>query len=228
MVGGRARLEVDATGVTLALAERQLMLRGRELTLGYGLRARARGARRTSFPLHGALWVARDVPHDDIGVWIAEDADATRVRRVFGLEPRPLLEPGGLDALRGLDALALRLRHAVAAQLGPAPRALELGTGFSKVLVLEPDDRLDVYQRGLFGVATRRVLRVHRDGRVVIGEAASPVCAVHARLGVTVLGDYVRFADPDGLDLARVPVPWITTEARLELARRIGDVLHAG
>lgn len=168
------------------------------------------------------------MPHDDVGVWIAEDADASRVRRVFGLEPRPLLEPGGLDALRALDALVARLRHAAAAHLGPSPRASELGTGFSKVLVLEPEDRLEVYQRGLFGVATRRVLRVHRDGRVVLGEDRHAACAVHARLGITVLGDYIRFADPDGVDLARVTVPWITAEARLELARRIGELVEAG
>ena len=43
--------------------------------------------------------------------------------------------------------------------------------------------------------------------------------------GVTVWGDYVRFADPDGTDLARVAIPWIAPEDRRELARRIGQLV---
>ena len=48
---------------------------------------------------------------------------------------------------------------------------------------------------------------------------------VRSRHGITVAGDYVRFADPQGVDLARVSIPWITPEDRLELARRIGQLI---
>lgn len=51
---------------------------------------------------------------------------------------------------------------------------------------------------------------------------------VHSRFGVTVWGDYVRFADPQGTDLAKVSIPWITPEDRRELARRIGQLVDRG
>jgi len=48
---------------------------------------------------------------------------------------------------------------------------------------------------------------------------------VQSRYGVTVVGDYVRFAEPSGRDLAKVAMPWITHEDRTELARRIGELV---
>jgi hypothetical protein len=48
---------------------------------------------------------------------------------------------------------------------------------------------------------------------------------VRSRYGITVVGDYIRFADPQGADLARVSIPWIGPEERLELARRIGQLI---
>jgi hypothetical protein len=48
---------------------------------------------------------------------------------------------------------------------------------------------------------------------------------VRSRHGVTVVGDYLRFADPQGTDLARVSIPWIGPEDRLELAHRIGQLI---
>ena len=44
---------------------------------------------------------------------------------------------------------------------------------------------------------------------------------------ITVRGDYVRFADPEGIDLGRVSIPWIDSEDRHEIARRIGQLVHA-
>jgi hypothetical protein len=48
---------------------------------------------------------------------------------------------------------------------------------------------------------------------------------VRSRFGVTVWGDYVRFADKNGTDLGRVAIPWIAPEDRRELARRIGQLV---
>jgi hypothetical protein len=46
---------------------------------------------------------------------------------------------------------------------------------------------------------------------------------VRSRHGVTVVGDHVRFTDPEGADLVKIAIPWITFEDRVELARRIGQ-----
>lgn len=51
---------------------------------------------------------------------------------------------------------------------------------------------------------------------------------MRSRHGVTVVGDFVRFADEHGTDLARVSIPWLTPENRLELARRIGQLVDRG
>jgi len=55
--------------------------------------------------------------------------------------------------------------------------------------------------------------------------AAVREITVRSRHGVTVVGDYVRFADPEGVDLAKVAIPWVTPEDRDELARRIGQLI---
>ena len=49
-----------------------------------------------------------------------------------------------------------------------------------------------------------------------------PEIRVTDRFGITVRGDYVRFADRHGMDLAKIAIPWIALEDRQELARRIG------
>ncbi len=48
---------------------------------------------------------------------------------------------------------------------------------------------------------------------------------VSSKFGVTVSGDYVRFIDEHGTDLARLAIPWIAREDREELARRIGQLV---
>ncbi len=67
---------------------------------------------------------------------------------------------------------------------------------------------------------------IHDDGRIVIRQNKKPVeLVIRSRFGVTVAGDYVRFAAPDGKDLGKCSIPWITPEDRLELARRIGSLV---
>jgi hypothetical protein len=215
---GPLRLEIGPREVALRLEQRSFQLVGDHLTLD------GRREKKTTHKLTGRLWVARDVPHDDLGVW--EEVEAG-VRRVFGAEPRRTYESDGLEALRALDRLVARLRAALAPRAGDIVRAIEVGRGQDKVLVLDDGTRYQVFQRPLFRDLARWALDVHRDGRIVVGEGASrKEVRCQSRFGVTIIGDYLRFADPTGLDLARVSIPWISREDRDELARRIGELIH--
>jgi hypothetical protein len=183
-----------------------------------------RGRRRRPHSRRGAqLFLARDVPHDDVGLWIASDDQ--RAQRIFGVEPADLIAHDGLSQLRALDRLVARLRGALATRGGP--RAVEIGRGLDKVLLLDHGDHLVAYVRPLFRAEARRAVDVHRDGRVIVAGDPPVRARCRSRFGVTLLGDYIRFADPRGVDLARVPVRWVCREDREELARRFGDMLHA-
>jgi hypothetical protein len=217
---GPLRLEIGPREVALRLEDRWFQLVDGHLTLD------GRREKRTTHRLVGRLWVARDVPHDDVGVW--EEVEGG-VRRVFGAEPRPLFEPDGLDALRALDRLVVRLKAALAPHAGSVLRAIEIGRGLDKVLIIDDGARFQVFQRPLFRDTARWAFEAHRDGRIVVPDgAARREVTCRSRFGVTVIGDYLRFADPTGLDLARVSIPWISREDRDELARRIGELIHAG
>lgn len=216
---GPLRLEVAPRHVALALGPVQVAITSEFVTLTERLRNRVRKA---SERLAGAIVVARDVPHEDLGVWIEVERDA--MRRIFGAEPRDLIADDGLAALRALDRLHARLRQVLPAQPW---RAFEVGRGLDKVLVLDHGDRMVVFARRLFRDAARRVLEVHADGTVVvIGRQGTERFVVRERYGVTVTGDYVRFIDPLGSDLGRVALPWIEPEDRLELARRFGAMVE--
>jgi hypothetical protein len=172
------------------------------------------------------LILARDVPRDDVGVWI--EMDDGGMRRVFGAEPKDTIAEDGLVALRALDSLAARLKIALAGFAHDARRAIEVGRGLDKALLVDFGGRLVLYKRELFRDRARRACEVTEDGTVLIMEKDRMTRAVcHDRHHVSLLGDYIRFSDPTGLDLARVSVPWVTREDREELARRFGDLLHA-
>jgi hypothetical protein len=148
------------------------------------------------------------------------------VRRIFGVEPVSLLEPEGLVALAALDRLAHRLRNELAPRAGDIRRAIEIGRGLDKVLVADHGDRFIVYARRLFRDRARFAMAIHDDGRIVVPDRkGTREITVTSRFGVTVWGDYVRFADPHGTDLAKVSIPWIAPEDRKELARRIGQLV---
>jgi hypothetical protein len=217
---GPLRLELGPRHVRLAVAQRTLDVAEQFATLVLG----GRRERRVSERISGRLLVARDVPREDLGVWIEE---VGQMRRIFGVAPRDLMAEGGLDALRGLDQLAGRLRTALAGYAGDVRRAVELGRGLDKVLLADHGDRFALYARRLFRDRARLALEIRDDGQVTVIDGDRKVTAVvRSRYGVTVIGDYVRFAGPDGEDLARVSVPWVTPEDRLELARRIGQLVH--
>src|SRR5262249_2696563 len=132
-------------------------------------------------------------------------------------------------ALAGLDRLAQRLRAATASLAGDVHRAVELGSaaagGLDKVLLADHGDRYTIWARQLFRDPARFVMAIHAHGRVAIPGRQD--VTVRSRFGVTVVGDYVRFTDPEGSDLGRVSIPWITPEDRRELARRIGQLVDS-
>jgi len=217
---GALTLVVTPGRVELALPERSLHIADRCATLTEHGRRRAK---RTAFPLEGALVVARDIPHEDLGVWV-EMPDG--FRRIFGAAPRSLLEGDGLPALRRLDRLAQQLRIATSELAGSSVRAIEVGRGLDKVLLLDDGGGYKLFARRLFRDRARHVLTIHRDGRIrVIDGKRSREIVVRWRFGVTVWGDNLRFSDRDGTDLAQVAVPWIAPEDRDELARRIGQLV---
>jgi hypothetical protein len=231
---GTLRMELAPRHVRMAVAHRSIEISDTFVTIVEHHRKHAARDRRTSIRIAGRVIVARDVAREGVGVWVEVDVDGPRagIRRVFGVEPVNLLEPAGLPALAALDRLAQRLRHALAEPAVDVRRAFEIGSpasgGLDKVLVVDHGDRWTVHARRLFRDRARFVMAIHDDGRVVVRDASAAATreiTVRSRHGITVVGDYVRFADPQGADLARVSIPWLSPEDRGELARRIGQLI---
>jgi hypothetical protein len=228
---GPLRAELAPRHLRLAVASRSLDISDTFVTLVGHHRSRAARDRRLSLRIAGRLIVARGVPREGLGLWIELEPDGPRAgfRRIFGVEPVNLLEPAGLAALAALDRLAQRLRHELGHLALEVRRAIELGSaasgGLDKVLVIEHADGCAVYARRLFRDRARLVVAAHDDGRIVApgGSTHNREITVRSRHGITVVGDYVRFTDPQGTDLAKVSIPWISFEDRVELARRIGQ-----
>jgi len=229
---GILRLEVAPRQTKLALADRTLLISERFATLVEHHKKHTAKDRRTSIELTGRLVIARDVPREDLGVWLEVEPGTPRegMRRIFGVEPLSLFDPKGLEALAALDRLAYRLRAEVVDLSRDIRRAVEIGSaaagGLDKVLLADHGDRFVVYARRLFRDRARFAMAIHEDGRIVVPDGKKTrELTVHSRFGVTVWGDYIRFADPQGADLARVSIPWIAPEDRKELARRIGQLV---
>lgn len=219
--GGELLLELGPRYTRLNADARTIHVADRFITL---IDRHRRRERRDAHLLFGGLWMARDVPYGDLGLW--EELEPGAVRRVFGVEPQSLFDSDGLDALRALDRLAVRLRPALNPFAKGAVRALELGRGLDKVLVLDFGNRAELFMRRLFRDRARRILEVRADGTIVIPQRrGTQVVTCRSHFGVTVLGDYLRFSDPSGTDLGRVALPWVAQQDREELARRMGRLI---
>jgi len=229
---GTLRIEVAPRQTKIALVDRTLLISERFATLVEHHKKHKDKDKRTSVELVGRIVVARDVPREDLGIWLEVEPGTPRegMRRIFGVEPLSLLDPKGLDALAALDRLAHRLRAELVDQARDIRKAIEIGSasagGLDKVLLADHGDRIVIYARRLFRDRARFAMSIHEDGRIVVpdGKKLTKI-RVHSRFGVTVWGDYIRFADPQGTDLARVSIPWIAPEDRKELARRIGQLV---
>ena len=233
---GLLKVLLGPNRVDLSVAQRTLHVADRLATLVE--HKKQKQERRGSVKIAGNLLVARGFPREDVGLWIELVAEPKRSRkaeakgdvmpgmqRIFGVEPVNLLERDGLSALGRLDALAQRLKAHLADLAGTTLRAIEIGTGHAldKVLVADHGDRYVFYARRLFRDRARFALAVYDDGRIVIPDGKTTrEIKVTSRFGITVRGDYIRFADRHGIDLGRVPFPWLTPEDRDEVARRIG------
>lgn len=208
--------------IELAVARRRLIIADRTATLVDPK------DKRVSLRIDGKLIVARDVPREDLGLWVElPGPGGPAMRRIFGVEPVSLFSVDGLSALRRLDTLAQRLKAALAELAGDIRKAIELGRGLDKVLLADHGDRYVIYARRLFRDRARFALAIYRDGRVVVPDGKElREFRITSKFGITVRGDYVRFADPHGTDLGRVAIPWIAAEDRDEIARRIGQLVH--
>jgi hypothetical protein len=216
---GELRLELGARDIRLDVADRTLYIADQFATLVDSKRRK----RKRSLRIAGLALSARGVPREDLGVWVEAEGGMTRV---FGVEPADLMAADGLEALAGLDALAGRLRAALAPYAGDVRRAFELGRGLDKVLVVDHGAHVRVWARKLFHPRAQLVLEAHADGRITTWDGKrSERVTIHSRHGVTVSGDLVRFVDASGLDLASITLRWIEPEDRLELARRIGQLV---
>lgn len=229
---GPNRLALSVGPLSLHLAERVATV-----TQAAGGKKKSR---RTSLAITGVVF-GRGTPRDDLGLWVeaAEDADPkhprSSLRRIFGISPMSLMDPAGLRALAKLEGIAGRLRAAVEDYAAAAgvwyARGVEIGAGHAldKVLLADYGDRHNVYARRLFRDRARLLAEIHHDGRIVVNDGKTThEVHVTSRFGVTVRGDYVRFADRHGTDLTRISVPWVGPEDREELARRIGALVHRG
>ncbi|MDX2092105.1 MAG: hypothetical protein SFX73_29845 [Kofleriaceae bacterium] len=226
---GMLRAELTPLSVKLSVAQRTIQIGERVATVTDHHKKQKDKDRHFSSKIPGRLVVARDVPHEDFGIWLEVDPGTPAnvgMRRIFGVEPASLMAPDGLAALAALDRLVLRVKHELADLAGDIRRAFEVGRGLDKVLLADHGDRFDIYARRLFRDRARLAMSIRDDGRIVIPDGkTSQEITVRSRFGVTLWGDYIRFADPEGNDLARVSIPWIATEDRIELARRIGQLV---
>ncbi|HSD88329.1 MAG TPA: hypothetical protein VLB44_12465 [Kofleriaceae bacterium] len=243
---GLLRVALGPNRLDLTVAQRSLHIADGTATLVE--HKKKKQERRASIKLDGPLVVARGFPREAFGIWIelppdppkkatknkkkpdTSDpvADIRAMQRVFGVEPPDLLAGDGLANLAKLDTVAHRVRTHLE-NFAPVRRGIEIGSGHAldKVLLADHGDRYVVYARRLFRDRARYAMTIHADGRILVpdGRVLKEV-TVTSKFGVTVRGDYVRFADPHGTDLARVSVPWIGPEDRDELARRIGQLVH--
>lgn len=222
---GALRLQLAPRHTALALGDHHLTVTDTYVTVE---NTDARRTKRRSVRIDGVrLVVARAVPTDDIGVWIEERPGWAK--RIFGAQSLELLDQTALRAVRAMDVLAGRLREALSPYARGAIRALEIGKGADRVLVVDHGDHFVIYVRRLFRKGAARALEVYDDGTIVVaGRIADRRVKCTSRFGVTVFGDLIRFSDEAGTDLASISIPWISEHDRKELARRFGEMVEQG
>lgn len=219
ITGGRLELEIAPEHLTLAADGRRVVVAGKRLVVTR--KGRRREIRREHALDHARLHLARGFPGRELALWL--EATPGVVERVWGVEPRSLLDDGGLDAGRALDRLVTRLRDALGERGGAAT---ELGEGGHRVLLADRRDRLVVYARPLFRERPRRVLEVCADGTLAIpAKGGDRRARFRSRYDVIASGDHIRFAGERGDDVAHLFLPWIAPEDRAELARRFAELV---
>ncbi len=221
---GLVRLEVSPHQVSLQVGDRlRLEVQERRVSL-HKLQRRRPKTRSIVLGAQHRLLMARAQPTDDIGIWYQSHNDI--VERLIGMRPYELLDEDAVAAWKTLERLSKQLRDAMAPYSRGVTGALEVGRGADRVLVLQYGRTLVLYVRRLFRERARRAMEVRPDGTIdIINARRSHGIHCTSRYGVTVLGDYIRFADPTGSDLGTLSVPWVSPEDRQFLVDLIGDTI---
>lgn len=223
---GRARLELGPRWFRLGMGERLALSVAEDFATVVKTNKRRRRKQRSLRLGHEMrLLLARGVPTNDIGIWY-EGAPGV-AERLIGLRPPELLDDAAMRAWQVVDRMAQRLRAAVAPHSPGVERAIEVGQGADRVLIVDFGEGIELYVRRLFRERARRAMTVYRDGTVMLMvKNRERRIQCHSRYGVTVLGDYIRFADPTGEDLGALSVPWVTPEDRKFVVHLIGQLIE--
>lgn len=222
---GRVRLELGPRSFRVQVGERLELTVAEDFATLIKVSRRRRRKKQRSIRLGQArLLLARGVPTNDIGIW--HEPSPGLVERLVGMRPPELLDNEAMGAWHLVDRMAQRLREVLAPHAHGVLRAIEVGQGADRVLITDLEDRLELYVRRLFRERARRAMEAHRDGTVVLAvRGGTTRVECHSRYGITVIGDYIRFADPTGADLGALSIPWISPEDRRYLVRLIGQVV---
>lgn len=238
--------------VELEVAPRHTLLKvGEQLTLSVTekfaelsrLTSRNRQKKRSLRLQDARLLVARAVPTDDIGIW--HESSPGVVMRLFGLRQHDLESGADMEEFnerwRNLSRLVAHLERALQRHSGGVERALEVGAGADRVLVMDFGDHLLFHVRRLFREHPRRAFKVEKNGTITVlqpslfqdpaggrrrrGAKELPTFTCQFRHGVMTTGDYLRFANEHGDDLGRISLPWIRSEDRAHLVAIIKDTI---
>ncbi len=221
---GQVRLELGPRHFRLDVGERLKLSVAEDFATVIKIQSKRRRKQRSLRLGQARLLMARGVPTNDIGLWY--ETRPGEVQRVIGFRPPELLDNDAMRAWHVVDRMAQRLRLLLGPHGHGVQRAIEVGDGADRVLIMDLGDSLEFYVRRLFRERARRAMTVYRDGTVVLvvkGAERRVLC--HSRYGVTVIGDYIRFADPSGDDLGALPIPWVTREDRLFVMNLIGQLV---
>jgi hypothetical protein len=221
---GQARLDLGPRWFRLDMGERLMLSVAEDFATLVKTQRRRRRKQRSLRLGDARLLMARGVPTNDIGIWYV--GSSGEAERLIGLRPPELLDEAAMRAWQVVDRMAQRLRVVLAQHSPGVERAIEVGQGADRVLIVDFGEGVEIYVRRLFRERPRRAMTVYRDGTVVLvvknGERR---VQCRSRYGVTVLGDYIRFADPTGEDLGALSVPWVTPEDRKFMVQLIGQLI---
>jgi hypothetical protein len=221
---GLARLELGPRWFRLDMGERLMLSVAEDFATVVKMQRRKRRKQRSLRLGEARLLMARGVPTNDIGIWYVGAGGVAE--RLIGLRPPELLDDDAMRAWHMVDRMAQRLRVVLAPHGHGVERAIEVGQGADRVLIVDLGDGIEIYVRRLFREWPRRAMTVYRDGTVaLVLKKGERRIQCRSRYGVTVIGDYIRFADPTGEDLGALSVPWVTPEDRRFLVQLIGQLI---
>jgi hypothetical protein len=221
---GQARLDLGPRWFRLDMGERLMLSVAEDFATLVKTQRRRRRKQRSLRLSEARLLMARGVPTNDIGIWYVGSSGVAE--RLIGLRPPELLDEAAMRAWQVVDRMAQRLRVVLAPHSPGVERATEVGQGADRVLIVDFGEGIEIYVRRLFRERPRRAMTVYRNGTVVLvvkNRERRIQCG--SRYGVTVLGDYIRFADPTGEDLGALSVPWVTPEDRRFMVQLIGQLI---